>query len=68
MNKSTRERYDNLPAIKQRKVRGEVMAELGYKYRSSFYDLLNGKIKRLTAVQSDVLHRAILRYENNINL
>ena len=30
MRKNFRDRYDNLPAIRQRKVREEVMGKLGY--------------------------------------
>ncbi|WP_310788667.1 hypothetical protein [Alistipes sp.] len=63
MRKNFRDRYDNLPAIRQRKVREEVMGKLGYKYRTSFYTLLNRRLKRETEQQLKAIRTALNRQE-----
>ena len=63
MRKNFRDRYDNLPAIRQRKVREEVMGKLGYKYCTSFYTLLNRRLKRETEQQLKAIRTALNRQE-----
>ena len=63
MRKNFRDRYDNLPAIRQRKVREEVMGKLGYYYRTSFYTLLNRRLKRETEQQLKAIRTALNRQE-----